>query len=164
MTQRGIQIVRNFVALRIEDHAVIAEDGRALSADCVFWATAAQAHRWPRASALLTDDAGFVKINRALRSISHPNVFAVGDCASWHKPLPKAGVYAVRMGPVLAHNLRAAIAGKDLLSYRPQRRFLTLIGTGDENAVASWGVFGVEGKWVWRWKQSIDQRFLAAHQ
>ncbi len=163
LAQRGIHVVRNFSALRCEGDAVLADDGRALKADCVFWATAAEAHRWPRASALLVDKAGFVRINHTLRSISHPNVFAVGDCASWDTPLPKAGVFAVRMGPVLAHNLRAAFAGEPLLPYRPQRRFLTLIGTGDENAVASWGIVGFEGKWVWRWKQRIDQRFLAAH-
>ena len=163
MAQRGIKVLRNFLAQRIEDHTVYAEDGRTLKADCLFWATAAQAHRWPRASALLTDDAGFIRISQQLRSISHPTVFAAGDCASWVAPLPKAGVFSVRMGPVLAHNLRATLGGTALIKYQPQRRFLTLIGTGDKNAVASWGIFGAEGKWVWRWKQHIDKKFLALH-
>ncbi len=164
MEQRGIKVVRNFLAQRIEGNALMSADGKTLTADCIFWATAAQAHRWPRISALLTDEAGFIRINPQLRSISHPNVFAAGDCASWLAPLPKAGVYSVRMGPVLAHNLRAALNGTEQKKYRPQRRILTLIGTGDKNAVASWGIFGAEGKWVWRWKQRIDKKFLALHQ
>lgn len=163
LAQRGIDVVRNFSALGIEGRSVMAADGRMLSADCVFWATAAEAHRWPRASRLQTDAAGFIQVDSMLRSVSHPNVFAAGDCASWQQPLPKAGVYAVRMGPVLAHNLRAAMANSEMLPYRPQPRFLTLIGTGDANAVASWGGFGWEGRWVWRWKQRIDRSFLAAH-
>ncbi len=164
MEQRGITLVRNFLAQRVEDELVLAADGRTLKADCIFWATAAQAHRWPRASMLLTDDAGFIRINQHLRSISHATVFAAGDCSSWQVPLPKAGVFSVRMGAVLAHNLRAALTGSAQKKYHPQRRFLTLIGTGDKNAVASWGIFGTEGKWVWRWKQYIDKKFLARHQ
>jgi NADH dehydrogenase FAD-containing subunit len=92
-------------------------------------------------------------------------VFASGDCASWPGAgLPKAGVHAVRMGPVLAGNLRAALRGPagaaDLRPHRPQRHFLALLATGDGRAIASRGPFGAEGAWAWRWKDHIDRRFL----
>ena len=32
---------------------------------------------------LAVDDQGFVRIDEQLRSVSHPQVFATGDCASW---------------------------------------------------------------------------------
>ena len=58
-------------------------------------------------------------------------------------PREKAGVYAVRQGPPLAANLRRALAGRRLRRAVPQKRGLALIGTGDEQAVASRGPFVV---------------------
>jgi pyridine nucleotide-disulfide oxidoreductase family protein len=137
--------------------------------DVVLWATGAEAHDWqldpPRRGALAVDDRGFVRTDEQLRSVSHPQVFATGDCASWPgHALPKAGVHAVRMGPVLAGNLRAALLGPAdagvLKAHRPQRHFLALLATGDGRAIASRGPFGAEGAWAWRWKDRIDRRFL----
>ncbi len=140
-----------------------------LDSDVVLWATGAEAHEWQRdpacRGALSVDDQGFVRIDERLRSVSHPQVFATGDCASWTgRGLPKAGVHAVRMGPVLAANVRVALlgpAGTQALSvHRPQRHFLALLATGDSRAIASRGPFGAEGAWAWRWKDHIDRRFL----
>jgi NADH dehydrogenase FAD-containing subunit len=136
------------------------------SSDVVLWATGAESQGWQRdparRGALAVDDDGFVQIDAQLRSVSHPQVFATGDCASWAGAgLPKAGVHAVRMGPVLADNLRAALtAGGDFKQHRPQRQFLALLATGDGRAIASRGPFGAEGAWAWRWKDRIDRRFL----
>lgn len=143
-------------------------DALARDSDLVLWATGAEAHDWQRTPArrgtLAVDDAGFVRIDAHLRSVSHPRVFAVGDCAHWERgaPLPKAGVYAVRMGPVLAAQLRAAITGAPAPPpYVPQRRFLALLATGDGRAIASRGPFGAAGRWAWHWKDRIDRGFLA---
>ncbi|HMM84030.1 MAG: FAD-dependent oxidoreductase [Gammaproteobacteria bacterium] len=129
----------------------------------VLWATGAQAHGWPARSGLACDDAGFVRIDALLRSPSHPEVHAAGDCAAWAEPLPKAGVFAVRMGPVLSRNLRAALGDGDALAYRPQRRHLALLATADGRAIASWGRASAEGAWVWRCKDRIDRGFVARH-
>jgi len=127
----------------------------------VLWATGAQAHAWPAESALACDDAGFVRVDPQLRSVSHPFVHAVGDGAAWTPPLPKAGVYAVRMGPVLVHNLRAALGHGAARSHVPQRRYLALLATADGRAVAARGRWSAEGAWAWRWKDHIDRGFIA---
>lgn len=134
----------------------------------VLWATGAQAHHWPARSGLASSDDGFIRIDAQLRSISHPQVFAVGDCADWgaspgaaDASLPKAGVYAVRMGPVLTHNLRAALGQGQMQTYTPQRRYLALLATGDGSAIGAWGPLAAQGRWAWRWKDHIDRGFVA---
>jgi pyridine nucleotide-disulfide oxidoreductase family protein len=136
------------------------------SSDLVLWATGAEAQAWQRDAerrgTLAVNELGFIQIDERLRSSSHPNIFAAGDCAAWQPPLPKAGVFAVRMGPVLAHNLRMAAlgAGGALRTYSPQRGFLVLLGTADGRAIASRGRFSAEGRCLWRWKDHIDRSFL----
>ncbi len=138
--------------------------------DLVIWATGAQAQPWQRAparrGALAVDAQGFIRIDPQLRSISHPDILAAGDCASWtERTLPKAGVHAVRMGPVLATNLRAALLGPEVggafIEHRPQRHALSLLSIGAGRAIASRGTLGAEGAWAWRWKDRIDRRFVS---
>lgn len=139
----------------------------AAGSDLLLWAAGAQAHAWQRdperRGGLVVDTRGFVRIDTRLRSVSHPTVFASGDCAGWRPPLPKAGVYAVRQAPLLAHNLRAALAGDTLRDYRPQRHHLLLLGTADGSAIGAKGPFTAEGRWLWRWKDTIDRRFVARY-
>ncbi len=128
--------------------------------ELVLWATGAQAHAWQRDCGLAVSAPGFIRVDRWLRSLSHPQVHAVGDCAEWAEPLPKAGVYAVRMGSVLSSNLRAALGDGALAAFHPQRRFLSLLSTFDGRAIASWGCWSANGRWVLRWKDRIDRAFL----
>ena len=128
--------------------------------ELVLWATGAEAHAWQHGCGLAVSAAGFIRIDRWLRSLSHPQVHAVGDCAEWAEPLPKAGVYAVRMGAVLSVNLRAALGDGARSAFHPQRRFLSLLSTADGKAIASWGRWSASARWVWRWKDHIDRAFL----
>jgi pyridine nucleotide-disulfide oxidoreductase family protein len=150
-------------AVEIGRHTVLLADGGELTSDATIVATGAAAAEWPRASGLACDAAGFIAVNGYLQSISHPFVFAAGDCATMlAHPRPRSGVYAVRAGPPLARNLRRALAGRGLAQYRPQQRALYLLSAGGRYAIATWGSLCTEGAWVWRWKNSIDRRFVAS--
>jgi selenide,water dikinase len=106
-----------------------------------------------------------VRVDAALRSVSHPNVFAAGDCAAFDPPRPKAGVWAVRAGPMLARNLRRAATALPLRPWRPSSFGLTIVGLGDSHAVAWRGRFvlgglGLSGRVAWWWKNWLDRRWL----
>ena len=136
------------------------DDSVAGSSDIVLWATGAQAHPWQSGCGLAVSDRGFIRVDRRLRSCSHPQVHAVGDCAEWQAPLPKAGVFAVRMGPVLSRNLRAALGAGTAAAFVPQRRYLALLATADGRAIGSWGGWSLTGRWLWHWKDRIDRAFV----
>ena len=137
------------------------DDGSSLPFDWLFWVTGVVAPAWLRDSGLATDARGFARVDTHLRSLSHPDVFAAGDAASLQgQPRPKSGVIAVRSGPVLTDNLRRVLGGRPLRRFRAQKRFLSLIGTGDGRAVASRSRLALRGRWVWRWKDWIDRRFM----
>ena len=142
------------------------DSGLNLTCDRIFWVTNATAPDWIKNSGLQTDCHGFIEIDRTLRSLSHPQVFATGDIATIkNDPRPKAGVFAVRQGKPLAKNLRLTIKNQPLVPFYPQKQYLSLIGTGDSRAIALWGKFYLGApnpisRLLWIWKDHIDRKFM----
>ncbi len=162
---RGIPVHTNQEITRVTESSVQTKQTQSHDFDSLFWLTHAAAPAWPAESGLAVDEHGFIQVNPYLQSPSHPFVFAAGDVASMiGQPRPKSGVFAVRQGPPLADNLANAIYQRPLRRYRPQSRFLSLISTGDAYAVASRGGWSTEGRWVWRWKDGIDRRWMRQYQ
>jgi selenide,water dikinase len=157
---RGIGWRGDSQAVQVLPDAIGFARGAALPFDACLVATGAAAPRWPRAAGLAVDGAGFIRVDRCLRSVSHPRVFAAGDVAAYADARPKSGVFAVRAGPLLAANLLAACQGAALREWHPQRRALYLVSTAGGSAIASWGAWSASGRWVWRWKDAIDRRFV----
>ncbi|MFQ5738633.1 MAG: FAD-dependent oxidoreductase, partial [Acidobacteriota bacterium] len=132
----------------------------------VVWATGPASQPIFRQSGLATDERGFVKVRSTLQVEAYDEIFAVGDCATLveYPRTPKAGVYAVRQGPFLTHNLRASMLGQSLHPYRPQGDFLMLLNLGNGKALGTkWGQ-SVEGRWVMKLKDWIDRRFMRRFQ
>lgn len=160
LNERGIRVHTSVRVLAAKKGLLLTTAGE-MSTDEVLWVTQAGSQDWFAASGLDVDTAGFIRVDEALQSTSHPGVFAAGDAASMiDHSLPKAGVFAVRQGPILAVNLLRYLDGQTPVSYQPQSQALSLISTGDRSAVASRGAFTVGGSWVWRWKDWIDRRFI----
>jgi selenide,water dikinase len=161
LAERRVGLHLSSPVVRVAPDVVHAASGLVVRADAIVWATGAAPLPLLRATGLALDAAGFVAVNESLQSTSHAHVFAAGDCATivGHRR-PKSGVYAVRAGPPLAANLRAALEGRPLARFVPQERALALISTGDRYAVAERGALALEGAWVWRWKDWIDRRFV----
>ena len=161
ITTRGIHLHTGAAADKVAPGVITIDDGKTIELDEILWVTAAGAPPWLRQSGLDVDEDGFIQVHDTLQSTSHADVFAAGDIATVVKyPRQKAGVFAVRQGPPLNKNLRRILVGRPARPFKPQRDFLALISTGEKYAVASkWG-FSAQGRWVWKWKDWIDQRFM----
>ncbi len=163
---RGLALDGGARVVAVEKGGLRLARGDWLDCDLVVWATGAAPHRWLADSPLPADERGFVRVGPGLQVVGHPELFAVGDCAGLEVApgTPKAGVYAVRQGPVLADNLRARLAGRRVRSYRPQRDFLALLNLGHGRALgAKWGLTA-QGASVHRVKDAIDRSFMRRFQ
>ena len=157
----GVALYRDHRVAEVSAGTLQFRQGQRRGFDTLIWATGASAAPWIKDSGLPVDARGFMATHDTLQSTGFANVFGAGDIATQCRhPRPKAGVYAVRQGPVLAANLLACAAGRRLREHRPQRRFLSLLALGPKRAVAERGGLSAQGAWVWRWKDRIDRRFM----
>ena len=163
LQQRHITLLQDS-AVGLCSGEVQLRSGARLACDVPLLAMGAQAPDWLAGSGLALDPQGFVAVDACQRSSSHARVFAAGDISTrTDRRLARSGVYAVRAGPPLARNLAAALAGQPLHEHQPPRRTLNLISCGDRSAIASWGRFSAQGRWVWLLKDRIDRRFLGRY-
>ncbi len=155
----GVSVLTGSDPAAVTEAGVLLADGREVPAAFVIGAAGARPQAWLAGTGLALTD-GFVRVGPTLQA-SDPGVFAAGDCAHLdHAPRPKAGVFAVRAAPVLAHNLAAAAQGGPLRRFRPQRDYLRLLALGGRAAVADRSGLAAAGAWAWAWKDRIDRRFM----
>lgn len=157
---RGIQVLQDR-AIRISASQIGLASGGSLACDVPLMAIGAQGPAWLQGSGLALDSDGFITVDAMQRATSHPAIFAAGDVSSRvDRALPRSGVYAVRAGVPLAHNLRAVLSGGLPTRYQPQDKTLNLLSCGDKYAIASWGNWSAQGRWVWWLKDRIDRGFI----
>jgi len=161
LRESGVRLHLGNPVIEVESGVLKTASSGRINIDEILWVTAAGAPDWPREAGLDVDEGGFINVSDTLQCVNKPNIFAAGDIATMiNYPRPKSGVFAVRQGRPLAKNLRRALLGRRTLPFKPQKRFLSLISTGDKCAVASYGRFSLAGKLVWKWKDWIDGRFI----
>jgi selenide,water dikinase len=166
LREREIQVhlgetVQSIQADGLDIYKINYHSNLSINTNYIFWVTQASAPDWIKHSDLSTDSSGFILIKNTLQTLSHKNIFATGDIATMpDHPRPKAGVFAVRQGKPLVENWRNFLLNKPLKPYFPQKTYLSLIGTGDKKAIASWGNWGCQSRFFWTWKDYIDRQFM----
>ncbi len=160
LARAQVRILEHTRPEAVTQDGLILPKGQKIAASFVLGAAGSRPQEWLQATGLdLTD--GFITVDPFLRSISAPEVFAVGDCAHMaHAPRPKAGVFAVRQAPILFQNLRAALGAGRMRPYRPQRDYLKLVSLGGKSALADKWALPLEGRWLWALKDRIDAKFM----
>jgi selenide,water dikinase len=111
------------------------------------------------------DEKGFIVTRPTLQSVDYDSVFVVGDSGTLKDhPTPKAGVFAVRQGPVLWENINRSLDHRPLIEYKPQRNFLKLLNTGDGKAIVEYKGFSFWNRWMGWLKNRVDTRFIEKYQ
>lgn len=161
LQRKGIETLTGHHVSGFDANTVHCGNGDDIRADSIVVATGATMPAWPAKAGLATTADGFLEVNRHLQSTSHEFVFVAGDAATIRgMERPKSGVYAVRHGKPLARNLLRYATGRRLVRFTPQRHALAMLNLGDGRALASRNRLFFRGRWVWRLKHWIDQRFL----
>ena len=162
LARRGIAVTTGRAADRVDGDAVGLTDGMRLPADLIVWLAGAAGPRLLAGAGLPLDARGFLLVDPTLRAVGGSPVWAAGDCATLadHPETPKAGVYAVRQGPVLDRNLRAALGDGTPRAYVPQKTFLSLLNTADGKALLRWKGVVSHSRFAWWLKDRIDRRFV----
>lgn len=165
LRQRGVRIVTGRRVEQVDGRTITFHDRGIVEADVIVWVTGAAAPPLLARLGLPTDSAGFLLTGDTLQSTGGAPVFAVGDSGSIAGAAHhKAGVYAVRQGPILWQNLARILSGAPLRRYTPQRDYLKLLNTGNHRAIGEWKGIAFEGRWAWLLKDYIDSRFVARYQ
>lgn len=162
LARAGARVREQAAVDAIEGDALFSEGVTVWRGPRVILATGAAPLPWLEQAGLALDKRGFVRIADTLQSLSHHQVFASGDCASL-PGTPRNGVYAVRQGPILAANLRAALLGEPFQHFVPQRHALALLADGQGGALMSWAGLTAEGRLLGLWKDRLDQGFISRH-
>lgn len=169
MEKYSIKVVQNATVKEIREEEVELADGRVICGEIIIWATGPE----PQAlhTGLATCSHGFIKVNRALQSVSYPNVFAGGDCVTLEgMPYgfpPKTGVHAVQEGPTIALNVIAYARMRlydvplSLMYYEPTSDVLQLLNFGDGRGLATKYLMTFSGSWAFTLKDYNDRRLIS---
>lgn len=157
----GIRLLTQAPVLARSPDGILLADGRHILASDVVWVNGAAPALDLSTSGLSLDERGFVRVMPTMQTLGHECIFASGDMASFDPPLPKAGVHAVRQGPVLAENIRSFVLGKALSAHHPSRDMLILLSTADGRAIGTRNGITLAGRFVWQLKDRIDRGFMA---
>ncbi|MBC8086342.1 MAG: FAD-dependent oxidoreductase [Phycisphaerae bacterium] len=167
LNDRGIAVRSGHRVTEVTPQGVVLADGSVIPSDVVVWAAGVSAPTLLRHSNLLLSDGGFLSVDETLQAAGNMPVFGAGDCITFSAAptLAKAGVHAVREGPVLAHNLFAQFSGNTAMLQRftPNSQALSIVDTSETRALLHWHGVTIHSRWAWRLKQWIDRRWIARY-
>ena len=83
----GITVREHTAVERVGATEVLTGDGGTIRADVTIWTGGFAVHPIAAATALQVSERGRIVVDGTMRSVSHPDVYAVGDAAQAHGPL-----------------------------------------------------------------------------
>ncbi|OMI88580.1 oxidoreductase [Streptomyces sp. M1013] len=123
-TALGVTVYENAAVTAVAADHVVTADGTSVPADVTVWTTGFAVHPLARASTLEVTDTGRIVVDATMRSVSHPDVYAVGDAAlaagPGGKPLRMSCASGVPTAWQAADAIAARLTGGKLPSMTPR--------------------------------------------
>jgi NADH dehydrogenase FAD-containing subunit len=161
LRERGVEVFEGAKADQVQEKEVRLQGGRSLPYDLCFIATGVRPPHLFEPSGMPTGNDGGLAVNRHLQCSRYPRIFGGGDCVHFlPRPLDKVGVHAVRQGPVLRHNLLAALEGRPLKAFKPKSAYMLILNLGDGRGLLLYRSLALHGKLIFWLKDRIDRRFV----
>jgi NADH dehydrogenase len=114
--RRKVDIIDNTTVTSVDRDVVFADDGRAYPSELCLWTGGFCVPPLAREAGIVVNDQNQVLVDPYLRSVSHPDIFAVGDAAHPLEdpgaPVRMAAVTAVVMGAHAADCLAAELRSR----------------------------------------------------
>lgn len=162
---RGITVVEGNRMKEVTGNKIQMADGSSFPFDVAFMALGVRPSSIFSDSGIPTGPDGGLLVNSFLQSAAHPEMFGGGDCISFaDRPLAKVGVHAVRQNPILHHNLLAALEGRDLKAFMPQKDYMLIFNMGNGRGILWKRGFVYEGRLAFLLKDYIDRKFMKKFQ
>ncbi|MBM0228383.1 FAD-dependent oxidoreductase [Micromonospora sp. ATA51] len=134
----GITVHEHAAVTGVEADRVTTADGKAIPAAVTVWTTGFAVHPIAKATALEVTGAGQIVVDGTMRSVSHPDVYAVGDAAYAMGPGNKPLRMSCASGTPVAWQAADAIAARltgGKLPNMPIRYFNQCISLGRKEGV-----------------------------
>lgn len=163
--KKRLTFYENDAVEHINNDTLSTIDGREIEFSAVLPLTGPKASSLFSESSLSTNSKGFLLVEDTLQNKEFPFIFGAGDCVTLlsHPILPKNGLYATKQGPVLWENLKRYSNHQGLLDFKPQKKFLSILSTGDKQGLLMYGSLTLHGKGAWNLKHHIDKKFINKH-
>ncbi|WP_199430101.1 NAD(P)/FAD-dependent oxidoreductase [Qaidamihabitans albus] len=113
----GVEVHADAAVEEVTEGKVVLTGGRAVAADLTVWAAGFTVPALAAEAGLAVDGSGRIVVDGTMRSVSHPEVYAVGDSAAAHRPdgreLRMSCATGLPVGQYAADALVARLAGRE---------------------------------------------------
>ncbi|MGH3698413.1 MAG: FAD-dependent oxidoreductase [Pseudonocardiaceae bacterium] len=128
-----------FDRLRIEVHerttvaevragTLICDDGRAIGTDAILWTAGFRVPPLARLAGFAVDRRGRMIVDDTLRSVSHPQVYGIGDAAAAHTPVGTGSRMSCQIALPMGRHV-AGIIARRLTGHQPTPSRLRYVWT-----------------------------------
>ncbi|MCG5464123.1 FAD-dependent oxidoreductase [Micromonospora sp. MED01] len=135
----GITVHEHSDIARVEADGAVTRDGRKIPAQVTVWTTGFAVHPIAAATTVAVAETGQIIVDDSMRSVSHPEVYAVGDAAiaagPGGKPLRMSCASGIPMAWQAADAIAARLTGRAKFPKAPLRYFNQCISLGRRDGI-----------------------------